>query len=125
MSRITAPDRVHAEEAAVFDDATVLFGLSGRLRVFYVDAISPAARATSRPAVWATGRAAPYEGMATVTNGAVPRSLAHEFGHILLNETGATHTTHAGGTDNLMEPSNTSTGENLEPAQCTTIFSNV
>ncbi|HEX2188352.1 MAG TPA: DUF4157 domain-containing protein [Longimicrobiaceae bacterium] len=124
MSWDTSGAAVNAEESATYDGATSYFGLTSRLRVFYVDDITPGARALSRPAVFATGLAAPYRGMITVTNGAGRRTLAHEFGHVLLNASGAVHTTHPGGTDNLMEPTNTATGSRLEPSQCATVFAN-
>ena len=114
----------HAEEAAAYDGASVEYGLGSRFRAFYVDTLNPSSRAYSRPPIWATGAAAPYVGMVGVTNGATERSLAHEFGHILLNVNDTTHTTHPGGTDNLMEPTNSATGATLEPAQCATIFAN-
>jgi hypothetical protein len=123
LNRGTSPGVVR-EEAPTYDGATSAFGLSSRIRAFYVEAIDPPARATSRPPVWATGPAAPYADMVIVTNGAASRSLAHEFGHLLLNVSGAVHTAHPGGTDNLMEPTDSATGETLEPTQCTTIFAN-
>jgi len=125
MNRATARGAIDAEQSTTYDQATATFGLSSRIRAFYVDDMNPSvALATSFPAVWATGVAAPYEGMVIVTNAAASRSLAHEIGHILLNADGAVHTGHPGGTSNLMEPTATATGETLEPTQCATIFAN-
>jgi len=124
MSRGTTRGAIHAEQTASYDGATAAFGLSGRIRAFYVDSLVGGSRATSFPRNWATGTAAPYEGMVIVTNGGARRSLAHEFGHILLDADGGVHTTHPGGADNIMEPTDSATGETLEPAQCATIFTN-
>ena len=59
---------------------------------------------------------------AFVSNGAFTRSLAHEFGHLLL-DTNAHELTN---TDNLMNPSQTATGEDLDVdgSLCSTIFAN-
>ena len=125
MNRATTKGAIDPEQTAVYDGATGAFGLSGRIRAFYVQDMNPSvALATSFPAVWATGAAAPYTGMVVVTNGAASRSLAHEIGHILLNADGAVHTSHPGGTSNLMEPTATATGESLDATQCATIFAN-
>jgi Domain of unknown function (DUF4157) len=125
MSRATTAGAIHAEQSTTYDQATATYHLAGRIRAFYVEDMNPSiARATSFPAVWATGAAAPYVGMVIVTNTGAGRSLAHEIGHILLNVSGGVHTAHPGGTDNLMEPTDTATGETLEPAQCATIFAN-
>jgi hypothetical protein len=125
MNRATARGAIDPEESTTYDQASAAFHLGGRIRAFYVDDMNPSiALATSFPGVWATGAAAPYEGMVIVTNSAARRSLAHEIGHILLNADGTVHTGHPGGTDNLMEPTATATGETLEPAQCTTIVAN-
>jgi Domain of unknown function (DUF4157) len=125
MNRATAAGAIDPEQTAAYDGATAAFHLGGRIHAFYVDDTNPVVGlATSFPAVWATGLAAPYTGMVIVTNRAARRSLAHEIGHILLNVTGAVHTSHPGATDNLMEPTATATGETLEPTQCATIFAN-
>jgi hypothetical protein len=124
MSRGTTRGAIHAEQTATYDGATSEFGLSGRIRAFYVESLVGGARATSFPHNWATGTAAPYEGMVIVTNSGATRSLAHEIGHILLDADGGVHTKHPGGTDNIMEPTDSSTGSTLDPAQCPTIFAN-
>jgi peptidoglycan hydrolase-like protein with peptidoglycan-binding domain len=105
-----------AEESALFSGATADFGLSNPIRVFYVATLASGDRAYSQPAFCATGFASGLAGMAAVSNSGQPRSLAHELGHILLNS-GA----HPADTHNLMNPTNTATGEQLTPAQCSTI----
>jgi hypothetical protein len=122
LARIHSCSAVHAEEDALRTGLTTRFGLSSRIRVFYVEDMTPTERAVSFPPFCASGARAPFVDHAYVTNTGARRSLAHEFGHILLNAD--THTTHPGGTDNLMEPTNTATGETLEASQCATIFSN-
>jgi Domain of unknown function (DUF4157) len=124
MSRGTTRGAIDPEQTAAYDGATREFGLSGRIRAFYVESLVGGSRATSFPANWATGAAAPYEGMVIVTNGGATRSLAHEIGHILLDADGTVHTTHPGGTGNIMEPTDSSTGSTLDASQCPTIFSN-
>lgn len=124
MSRGTARGVIDPEQTAAYDGATGTFGLSGRIRAFYVESLVGGSRATSFPANWATGAAAPYEGMVIVTNGADTRTLAHEIGHILLNVDGTVHTTHPGGTGNIMEPTSSATGSTLDPSQCPVIFGN-
>jgi hypothetical protein len=124
MSRGTTRGAIHAEQTAAYDGATGTFGLTGRIRAFYVESLVGGSRATSFPANWATGTAAPYEGMVIVTNGGATRTLAHEIGHILLDADGTVHTTHPGGTANIMEPTSSSTGSTLDPAQCPTVHAN-
>ncbi len=124
MSRGTTRGAIHAEQTAAYNGATATFGLTGRIRAFYVESLVGGSRATSFPANWATGVAAPYEGMVIVTNSAGTRTLAHEIGHILLDADGRVHTTHPGGTDNIMEPTSSSSGSTLHQTQCPTIFGN-
>jgi hypothetical protein len=124
MSRGTTRGAIDPEQTAAYDGATAQFGLTGRIRAFYVESLVGGSRATSFPANWATGAAAPYEGMVIVTNGGATRTLAHEIGHILLDADGTVHTTHPGGTGNIMEPTSSSTGSTLDPSQCPTIFGN-
>jgi len=113
---------VHAEEEAMRAGATATFGLSSDIRVFYVQDMTPSERAVSFPPFCASGDRARFVNHSYVTNTGARRTLAHEIGHILLNAD--THTTHPGGTENLMEPTNSATGETLEASQCATIFSN-
>jgi peptidoglycan hydrolase-like protein with peptidoglycan-binding domain len=108
-----------AEETALFTGATSDFGLSSKIRVFYVASLANGDRAYSIfPSCATAGKG--LSGMAAVTNSGLSRSLAHELGHILL-DTGA-HPPAGTDTNNLMEPTNTATGEQLRAPQCATIF---
>jgi len=107
------------EELDTWGGAANKFKLSSRLRAFYVDSISSGSRADSYPPYCATGTAAPLSGMATVSNTGASRSLAHELGHILINSGD-----HPADTNNLMNPTNTATGNDLTAAQQSSIYSN-
>lgn len=108
------------EETNLAKTATTELGLTSRFRVFYVESITSGDRAYSVPPYCATGPAAPALNMVAVTNSAMPRSLAHEFGHILLNSPG-----HAPGVlTNLMQPTSTATAEDLDATDCATVFAN-
>ncbi len=107
------------EELDTWNGSASKFKLSGRLRSFYVDSISSGSRADSYPPYCATGTAAALSGMATVSNTGASRSLAHELGHILINSGD-----HPADTKNLMNPTNTATGNDLIAAQQTTIYTN-
>ena len=124
LSRSSACGAVHAEETAMYDGAANLLNLSNYIRIFYVESISPTARAYCKPPYCATGDEASQEGMVAVTNRAADRSLAHEFGHILLNSGRHTGIDNPADTSNLMVPTNTATGETLDATQCATIFNN-
>ena len=74
------------EEKAMFDGATARYKLGSRMRVFYVETLSGKnALAYSKPPYCAIDAAAPYVNHAVIKNAALPDTLAHEFGHILLN----------------------------------------
>ena len=105
------------EEQALIPAVTTTFNLGGRLRVLYFERINPSARATSHRKTGSTPLTVNHVYM---TNRAASRTLAHEFGHILLD--GNFHHLPA---DNLMHPSNTATGSNLTPDQCKTIRENI
>ncbi len=107
------------EELDTWTGAASIFKLSGRMRAFYVDSISSGSRADSYPPYCATGTAAPLSGMATVSNTGASRSLAHELGHILINSAD-----HPADTKNLMNPTNTATGNDLTAAQQSAIYNN-
>jgi peptidoglycan hydrolase-like protein with peptidoglycan-binding domain len=104
------------EETGLFAGASADFGLSNSIRIFYVASLTSGSRAYSIPAFCGTGASAGLRGMAAVSNSGQQRSLAHELGHILLNSP-----THPADTNNLMNPTNTATGEQLTAAQCSTI----
>src|SRR6266404_2480765 len=102
-----------ADEISLFRGASADFGLTSPIRIFYVATLGTGSRAESIPAFCATGLAAGLNGMAAVGNSGLSRSLAHELGHIVLNSG-----VHPADTNNLMNPSNTATGEQLTAAQC-------
>jgi hypothetical protein len=109
-----------AEELAAWNGAATTHKFSSRMRAFYVKSIASGARGDSySPGCAKKGNSAPLVGMISVTNSGASRTLAHELGHILLDEIG-----HAAATDNLMHPTNTSTGENLTDAQKAIIYAN-
>ncbi len=107
------------EELNAYNGATAKMKLSSRIRAFYAATISSSSRADSYPPYCATGNAAPLNGMASVSNSAASRSLAHEIGHILLNSPD-----HPADTANLMHPTNSATDSKLTPAQCATAYAN-
>ncbi len=108
-----------AEEIAAYEGAERAFGLSGRVRVFYVEAANPPERGRSVPPSCSVGKATAIPNMLMVTNKADVRTLAHELGHILLDPG-----THSVPEDNLMRPSLEAKGNNLTAEQCATIFFN-
>ncbi len=106
-----------AEESSLIPSVTSTFSLNSRLRVLYFERINPPARGTSHRATGSTPLTVNHVYM---TNTAADRTLAHEFGHILLDGN-----FHHLPSDNLMHPSNTATDSNLTTSQCTTIRSKV
>ena len=124
LARPATCGSVTGEWQNMVDGVAAHYGITSPFRVFYVESLTPGARAMSYAPFCATGPAAPYLNTLAVSNNGQRRTLAHEFGHILLNAGNAVHTGHPGGTDNLMEPSNTASGATLEPSQCATIYSN-
>lgn len=110
---------IYALALAAWNGATAKFKLSGRLRAFYVDTISSGSRGDSYPPYCATGTAASLSGMATVSSSGADRTLAHELGHILINSGD-----HPADTRNLMNPTNTATGNELTDAQKSAIYAN-
>jgi hypothetical protein len=106
-----------AEEQALLPAIRRTFGLNSRLKVLYFEQINPGARGTSHRLGNSTTITRDHIYM---TNTAAPRTLAHEIGHILLDGN-----FHHLPSDNLMHPSDTATGSNLTPQQCSTIISNI
>ena len=106
-----------AEEQALIPAVNKKFNLNGRIHVFYFENINPDAKATSQPEYCSTPLALNHVYM---TNSAVDRTMAHEIGHILLNDL-----LHDSPPDNLMHPSEGSLGSNLTPEQCATIKTNI
>jgi hypothetical protein len=114
---------VTGEEKSMYDGATTQYSLGSRMRVFYVETLSGyAALAFSRPPYCATGTAGPYVNHAIIQNSGHSDTMAHEFGHILLNS-GEHHGDDPADTTNLMYAPGR-TGSNLDPSQATTIYNN-
>ena len=117
-----------AEETAMFDGATADFNLSGRIRAFYVGSITPSSTLFGHTDAYSvvpsctTGSGAAVGKMVVITNTGSGRALAHEFGHILLNEGSSVHQNMD--PDYLMSPAGSPPGERLTPDQCKTIFDN-
>ena len=108
------------EERALMTGATARFGLTSRLRAFYMVDIGSHARAESFPPYCATGGGAVALNMIKLTNTASGKTLGHESGHILLNSG-----THPAGSTNVMSPTNTAPlGETFTDAQCSTLYAN-
>jgi outer membrane protein OmpA-like peptidoglycan-associated protein len=108
------------EEKTMYDEGTKKYNLTSRMRVFYPGSTSGyVARAFSRPPYCAGG----YSHHAVIYPSASNDTLAHEFGHILLN-----NRVHAG-VDNPADNKNLMfapgrTGSDLDATQCATIYSN-
>jgi hypothetical protein len=111
---------VGGEEQVMFDRLTAKHGLSSRMRVFYVASYSPTVGAGySIPPYCATGAEAPYVNIVVLSNSTNDTDdLAHEFGHILLND--GNHSTN---NQDLMFATNVR-GTNLSATQCATAFDN-
>jgi hypothetical protein len=120
----TSCGAINAEEKAMFDGATTNHGLSSRMRVFYVATMTPSsALANSLPAYCATGSASRYLDYVEIRNAALPDTLAHEFGHILLNSGNHAGIVNPADTRNLMfAPGRTAS--DLDATQCATIYGN-
>jgi hypothetical protein len=93
------------------------------MRVFFVETLSGYdALAFSRPPYCASGTAAPYVNHAIITNAAHGDTMAHEFGHILLNND-VHHGDDRNDTCNLMYAPGR-TGSRLDASQANTIYNN-
>jgi hypothetical protein len=107
------------EELAMVLGSTEQFGLTGRIKVFYVASMTPSLQGLSTAPLCATGPRAPLRDVVYVMNGHSQRALAHEFAHILMNTFGE----HSVRPDNLQHIDAGATGdERLEPVQCGIIF---
>jgi hypothetical protein len=124
LARIHSCTDVDPEEEAMRSGATAAFSLGSRIKVFYVESMTPSERAVCFPRYCAGGARAPFRDHAYVTNSGANRSLAHEFGHILLNNGNHTGVDNPSDTSNLMVPTNSATGENLDNSQRATIYGN-
>ena len=115
---------VDPEEKSMWDGATKKYSLSSRMRVFYVATLMPStALAYSTPPYCAIGDEAPYVDHAVISNSALNDTLAHEFGHILLNSGDHKGIDNPSDTKNLMYAPGR-TGSNLDKSQCKKIYNN-
>jgi peptidoglycan hydrolase-like protein with peptidoglycan-binding domain len=121
------------EEITMFNGATADFNLSGRIRAFYVNSLTPSSTpsgdtdAYSIPPSAATGFRATLRNMVVITDKGSVRALAHEFGHILLDQGNNAHYGVDGnflGPEYLMSPAGSTPGERITPNQRRTIFDN-
>ncbi|HEY9755044.1 MAG TPA: DUF4157 domain-containing protein [Oculatellaceae cyanobacterium] len=121
------------EEITMFNGATADFNLSGRIRAFYVNSLTPSSTpfgdtdAYSIPPSVATGFRAALRNMVVITDKGSVRALAHEIGHILLDQGNSAHYGVDGnflGSEYLMAPAGPTPGERITPNQCRTIFDN-
>lgn len=113
----SGPCPATAEELNLVNGAVAAFSLSSRLKAFYVASLSSGARGNSTPPY--CGGTSVATNTLSITNSGAARTLAHEIGHVLLDSGD-----HPAATDNLMHPTNTSTGENLTATQRSTVFAN-
>jgi hypothetical protein len=115
---------VGGEEQAMFDGATAEWGLSSRMRVFFVETFHPGDNlAYSIPPYCATGDEGPYVNHAVLRNTALSDTLAHEFGHILLNSADHHGIDDKNDKNNLMYAPGR-TGSKLDDSQCKIIYNN-
>ncbi len=112
---------VSRDTERLFNYAQTAFGLRARLRAFYVPSHDGRGHGFSFFPECTRGPAARFHGHVVIRNGAPPRTLAHELGHILLNDGLHSGYIDTGDTDNLMVPSEMSTDSLLDRAQCNVI----
>jgi hypothetical protein len=105
-----------AEEVAAFNGAATTYHLAGRVRAFFVGGISPASLDAHS---YQAGCGSATNEMVEVSNAAGGRELAHELGHILLNEANTAHSSDA--TNLMADPD---PGTTLTTTQCATIYAN-
>lgn len=107
------------EESRLFRNASTRFGLSGRIRAFFVATYSgySGGLAYSVPPYCATGAASAVRGMVIIQNASNRGDLAHEAVHILQNS--GTHLP----APNLMSADPVAAA--LNNVQCTAIYRNV
>ncbi|HEY2190120.1 MAG TPA: hypothetical protein VGH48_16310 [Caldimonas sp.] len=110
-----------AEQRKLSQGANAAFGLSGRIRVFYVQALDSKARANSCPPA---GVAALVKGVTWISNDATDRTLGHELGHQLI-DSGPGVDDHVKDQARLMAVSNvTRLGETLTDRECNRVYNN-
>lgn len=120
----TSQGAITPEEQAMFGGANAQYSLSSRMRVFYVESLSGlSALAYSLAPFGAVGSAAPFVNHAVIGNAALHDTMAHEFGHILLNNDVHHGVDNPTDTCNLMY-SPGRTGSVIDPTQANTIYNN-
>jgi hypothetical protein len=118
VSRLHSCSAASAEEESMRSTSTGSFGLASKIKVFYVDSMTPALNGVSFPPFCSSGTRAPFLFHTYISNSANDRTLAHEIGHQLLNC--LCHT--QADAFNVMVPNGP--GSNLDAAQEATIFAN-
>lgn len=112
---------ISAEQRKLSQGAKTDFGLNGRIRVFYAQALASKARASSCPPA---GADALVKGVTWIGNDATDRTLAHELGHQLI-DSGAGVDDHTKDTTRLLATSNdTRLGETLNDRECNRAYKN-
>lgn len=124
LQRIHSCSSAHQEEKDLRQNVTARFGLTSRYKVFYVRSMTPPLRGVNFSPDCSSGDRAPFNRHLYVANSAARRTLAHELGHIPIRGL-RDHSAHGDGTRNLMEPTNTATGEHLTDAQCVEVRNNI
>jgi hypothetical protein len=108
------------EEKAMFDGATTKYSLSSRIKVFYVKSFT-----IPPPDAYAyTCNSGHYDDYVVVQNDPLKDTLAHEFGHLLLESSDHKGIDSPGDTKNLMfAPGRT--GSDVDASQCKVAYNNV
>lgn len=123
LIRDPSTSAVHAEEQDLYQGATTQYSLSSRIKVFYVQSFTPAARAFSHIPSTSSGSQVPFVYHSVVGNQAANDTLAHEFGHMLLDSNDHHGIDNTSDTDNVMfAPGRT--GSKLDASQCSIIYNN-
>jgi hypothetical protein len=117
-ARIDDTTRYDSESSRLARGATA--GCHGRVKVFYVRTIiGPSAFGIGR--TYDRTQACGLGERVYVADNARLDSLAHELGHVLLNDRDAANC-HSDDNDNLMAPMATRTGRRLTPEQCQRMY---
>ncbi len=118
VSRLHSCSTASAEEDTMRTNSTINFGLASKIKVFYVQSMTPTLNGVSFPPFCSSGTRAPFLFHTYISNSANDRTLAHEIGHQLLN-----CECHAQADGfNVMVPNGP--GSNLDATQEATIFAN-
>ena len=112
------------EETSMFTNATLKYSLSSRIRAFYPASVSGfSAHAYSiTPSCAASGVG--FANHTVIYPTAFPETLAHEFGHILLNSGLHTGIVQPSDKRNIMFSPREGHRENIDNIQCQTIYAN-